>query len=293
MRKRQEEAEFLEVLRALKGITKNVFYIPGNHDPAEAFPDKFPAVALKASTIRPKQSTQSDDLIPGPLWQRMQQLTGAINFHRRVVRLAPNLLMSGLGGSPPQTLYDQPDKVAHKGYPYTDQELTRMLDTLLRPKKGRPLMLLPNLPDIITVNKRSNLIQSNNEPDWQILVTHCGPAGLGTTDVNRTPHIPDTRLETGSRGFRKVLSSPEYQSPLATENSSVTPAENIDRPVNVLFNIHGHSHFSHGVSHLGRIPIINPGPLKDGRYAIATIEHVLGMSMQMEWKLVGVEFWKL
>ena len=41
---------------------------------------------------------------------------------------------------------------------------------------------------------------------------------------------------------------------------------------------------------MGSIPVINPGALKDGRFAVAYLEYGLGMGMVRRWELKGVEF---
>ena len=39
--------------------------------------------------------------------------------------------------------------------------------------------------------------------------------------------------------------------------------------------VHGHTHAGGGKSHVGFTPIFNPGPLKDGEYAILTLRRSL------------------
>ncbi|CAG8488531.1 5072_t:CDS:2 [Dentiscutata erythropus] len=86
--------------------------------------------------------------------------------------------------------------------------------------------------------------------DEIILVTHVGPSKAGTTDVDKFP-LRDPPIESG-------------RTPLSSEDSS---------QCNIMFNIHGHSHYPFGLSHLGQTFIINPGPLQEGRFAILTLEN--------------------
>ncbi|CAG8776108.1 7470_t:CDS:10, partial [Gigaspora margarita] len=86
--------------------------------------------------------------------------------------------------------------------------------------------------------------------DEIILVTHVGPSKVGTTDVDKFP-LRDPPIESGS-------------TPLSSEDSS---------QCNIMFNIHGHSHFPFGLSHLGQTFVINPGSLQEGRFAILTLEN--------------------
>ncbi|CAG8721909.1 5686_t:CDS:2, partial [Dentiscutata heterogama] len=76
--------------------------------------------------------------------------------------------------------------------------------------------------------------------DEIILVTHVGPSKVGTTEVDKFP-LRDPPIESG-------------RTPLSSENSS---------QCNIMFNIHGHSHYPFGLSHLGQTFIINPGPLQE------------------------------
>ncbi|KAJ3289139.1 hypothetical protein HK104_007704 [Borealophlyctis nickersoniae] len=114
MRKQQEETEFKAILE-------------GNHDPEGAFPDlvrekgsdtKFEAEVDAESLPRlvgSEKSLRENDDRDLPLWLRMANATGSINFHRRLVRVAPNLMMAGYGGSVPQTLRSDPKTEMHTG----------------------------------------------------------------------------------------------------------------------------------------------------------------------------------
>ncbi|KND03623.1 uncharacterized protein SPPG_01099 [Spizellomyces punctatus DAOM BR117] len=289
MRRQQEETEFRAILHGLGGVSKNIFYIPGNHDPSEAFPDMHPTTSVTADETETSAAAR-------PLWYRMQVATGAINFHQRLVRLAPNLILAGFGGSVPQTLRGH-QKIVHAGYPYTEKQMRQGVHALLKQK--RPM--LPNVQDVIKSGyDRSKAIPPNNDPDVHILVTHCGPASTGTTDINKTPFDEKTtRLESGSRELQELLSSRFYQGveevPVIPKSPSLAarpapPSTPSKVSPNLLFHVHGHSHSAWGVSHLGKIPVINPGPLRDGRFAIATIEHGLGLGLVRRWILSSLEF---
>lgn len=104
--------------------------------------------------------------------------------------------MGGFGGSVPQTLYSDPSRVAHtgsllctpaldvvaqrlstclftSGYPYTELDLSRGVNDLLRKKR----YMLSDIQDVL--RDKSRVIPPNSDPDAHILVTHCGPAGVG------------------------------------------------------------------------------------------------------------------
>ena len=75
----------------------------------------------------------------------------------------------------------------------------------------------------------------------------------------------------------------------------------------ITVNVHGHTHFSFGISHIGRTMIVNPGPLRDGRFAILTLERrsldelirkdtsgqrfTEALQREQVWIVAGVEFY--
>lgn len=78
---------------------------------------------------------------------------------------------------------------------------------------------------------------------------------------------------------------------------------------NIAINIHGHSHYPFGLSHVGRTMVINPGPLCDGRFVILTlrqldkeillhkdkerIKYYMASNKSSFWVTEGVEFYFL
>jgi Icc-related predicted phosphoesterase len=100
-------------------------------------------------------------------------------------------------------------------------------------------------------------------PNPVLMLTHMGPAHVGTVDINRTPeNAVNTRIQSGSHSILDVV-------------VKVKPT----------LLIHGHSHYSWGMSQLGSTTIINPGPLQRGRYAIVHLNQLDG-----KWLLKSVAF---
>jgi hypothetical protein len=74
----------------------------------------------------------------------------------------------------------------------------------------------------------------------------------------------------------------------------------------IMINIHGHSHYPFGLSHIGQTMIINPGALRDGRFAIVSLAQIdrdkfmerdkerraymQHFSRDVIWNLEGLEF---
>ncbi|KAI8826254.1 uncharacterized protein EV422DRAFT_564064 [Fimicolochytrium jonesii] len=302
MRTTAEETQFRAVLTAFGSISRNVMYVPGNHDPREAFPDLVPAVDLGVRDEgRERRDNGEEALKHAPLWQRMMYETGAVNFHSRLVRLAPNLVMAGLGGSVPQTDYNRPNTTIHPGYPYTDPLLKTALLNLLRAKRHF-LTLHPAFNIIAKSHRRADTSPSSlpsapttpTDPDTHILITHCGPARCATTDTYPKPWLCDSkRIESGSDGVRSVVTHMWCQGvqppPPSSTSQITTPTGDTQQQPPLLFHAHGHAHTSWGLSQLGNVPVINPGALRDGRYAVVTVERSWGEEGRV-WRVEDVRF---
>ena len=93
-------------------------------------------------------------------------------------------------------------------------------------------------------------------------MTHCGPSHSSTSlrDVGRK------EIQMGSDEIFRFIQS-QY---------------NCNK---ILFHVHGHSHNCWGMSQVGKIPVINPGALKDGRFAIAEL-----VCLDGKWKFQPVAF---
>ncbi|KAG9285397.1 hypothetical protein G9A89_010872 [Geosiphon pyriformis] len=158
-------------------------------------------------------------------------------YRDEIIQLAPELSMIGFGGSVDGILKEFPDQVVCPAYPSnTEQQIAEILPTLLAQ--------VPSNDDIF-------------------LVTHFGPSETATTDVNLFPGEPQkSRIESGSPFLRNLIQS---QSPSSAEPDTSHHM--------IAVNIHGHSHYPFGLTHIGQTMVINPGPLGDGRFAILTMEH--------------------
>jgi Icc-related predicted phosphoesterase len=123
-----------------------------------------------------------------------------------------------------------------------------------------------------------------------IWLTHCGPAGLSTTDANLKPYDPASRIQSGSHALYKLIA--EHSKP--------------DDGMDLLMNLHGHTHASwgqvqvgstHGESMMSTIQdekftlhtlVINPGSLAEKRYAILKLTRDTAGTGR--WYLTSVEF---
>jgi|JI10StandDraft_1071094.scaffolds.fasta_scaffold423811_2 Icc-related predicted phosphoesterase len=72
-------------------------------------------------------------------------------------------------------------------------------------------------------------------------------------------------IDSGSTSLRRILGEGNLQR-------------------SVLLNIHGHTHDASGIARIGKITVLNPGALQDGRYASIVLENVGG-----RWNLVKIE----
>ncbi|CAG8514723.1 3273_t:CDS:2 [Paraglomus brasilianum] len=157
------------------------------------------------------------------------------NFHNKVIDIAPGLSMVGFGGSTEAALRNEPSKVVWPAYPLDTESL-----------------LSKQLPILFSKVPKQNDI---------MLVTHVGPVDVSTTDVNKYPNDLKERISGGSAAISRHI---------ANESPRKTP-DDVD-VLTLTVNVHGHTHFPFGISHIGRTVIVNPGPLRDGRFAILTLE---------------------
>ncbi|GET63988.1 Ser/Thr protein phosphatase family protein [Rhizophagus irregularis DAOM 181602=DAOM 197198] len=188
------------------------------------------------------------------------------NFHNESVQLAPGLSIVGFGGS---------------------------IDGSTPPIKNFMTHACPENTETFLAEKLPILIDQVNNDDI-ILVTHFGPFKTGTTDVDKYPLQSSYAIESGSKVLRDMIAS---RSPLSPDESSKQY---------IMLNIHGHSHYPFGLSHIGQTMIVNPSALRDGRFAILSLaqidkdefmekdkerrEYMKSFSRDKIWILGGVEF---
>ncbi|CAG8619910.1 12746_t:CDS:2 [Ambispora gerdemannii] len=198
---------------------------------------------------------------------------GGQNFHQKVIELDEGLSMIGFGGSVDGVYKHSPDQVVWPAYPSnTERSITENLPILL------------------------SKVPSDNDI---LLVTHFGPSVTATADVNIFPGNEEkTRIESGRQVF------PALRSLLTSHTPPNTDLQSKYQVITV--NIHGHSHYPFGLTHIGQTMIINPGPLRDGRFAILKMERIereLLLKRDLErklilehlnnekvWSVVGLEF---
>ncbi|CAG8435349.1 5561_t:CDS:2 [Diversispora eburnea] len=164
-----------------------------------------------------------------------EETLNAINFHQKVIQISSGLSIVGFGGSTDAVWKNQPETVVWPAFP-----------------KNTESLFIEKLPILLDQIKDDDII----------LITHVGPSKVGTTDVDKFPlKEPSTAIEAGSPVLRKIL-----------ESKTSTPENPLN--YNIVINIHGHSHYPFGLSHIGQTMVINPGPLGDGRFAILTLSQL-------------------
>ncbi|KAJ1994727.1 hypothetical protein H4R33_000150 [Dimargaris cristalligena] len=124
----------------------------------------------------------------------------------------------------------------------------------------------------LVVDKLVGTKSPNHTVVW---LTHNGPSNCVTCETNSDPDgRPESREEYGSSALRQVL-------------------ENMSRLHPVALNIHGHSHHAWGLGRSGRVPVVNPGALRDGRFVIVTLSKVAGSGDSDQWMMTDCEFHRL
>jgi len=202
------EGEMSSVLARLENVCAKVVYLPGNHDAK---------TALEIGEPRPRITTHS------------------VNLHHRCLRVAPDLVLVGLGGSVPAF---QSEEQVWVGYPFTDEkQVSAALTTLLK-------------ENIATQGSTADEI---TDEDTIILVTHCGPYDSSTTvdqvDLDAQP------IQSGSHAIKSFLLDPTLRK-------------------KILLNIHGHTHHSLGLTRLGKTFVMNPGSLRTGHFALLSLNRL-------------------
>ncbi|CAJ0853368.1 8682_t:CDS:2 [Entrophospora sp. SA101] len=152
------------------------------------------------------------------------------NMHNQTMQLV------GFGGSTNGVLKNSPGTVVWPAYPKDSESL-----------------FTKNLPNLLNKVKDDDII----------LVTHVGPADVGTTNVDKFPLQSSLAISSGSLALHDFI--------MSSSPSSETNSSSLKHDIRIINNIHGHSHWSFGLSHIGQTAIINPGAFEDGRFAILSM----------------------
>eukprot|EP00002_Diphylleia_rotans_P027002 TRINITY_DN5401_c0_g1_i2.p1 TRINITY_DN5401_c0_g1~~TRINITY_DN5401_c0_g1_i2.p1 ORF type:complete len:145 (+),score=33.91 TRINITY_DN5401_c0_g1_i2:410-844(+) len=140
--------------------------------------------------------------------------------------------------------------MAWKGYPYSsDESLGQDIERTYR----------QNLSEERVEGK-----ETITPADQVIFMTHTGPAAADTT------HYPtyEETIQAGCQYLTNILKEKDLQK-------------------QVLINIHGHIHRGYGQSRIQRIPVVNPGSLKEGRSVLLTLAY---SPIKEKWETTSTEF---
>ncbi|ORX52550.1 Metallo-dependent phosphatase [Piromyces finnis] len=231
---------YLVVLEELKKISKNVLYIPGNHDSKYLFDSV------------PQDCENPEEWQPLPV-QALTEYNSRLsdrNIHNKYVKIhEKNLYIAGFGGSIDAYLYSDKDKIEWPGFPFSEQQY------------GMGFSHLMNAWD--KIKKNSN--------DALIILTHIGPAWIGTTAKHEKPYNENEKIQSGSEIAYNMMKTIKYQEK--------------DTP---LLWIHGHTHAGKGMTDFGTIPVVNPGGLCYGRFSVLNLKY-----SNDQWNIENVEFHSL
>lgn len=223
--RRQGLPTILKVLRLLgklvDGNARRVLWVPGNHDPLLLFE------ATSSMYAARKDRRMQTKLAKGLklLKRRGRKLLKRVmrgNIHGRGFAMAPGLRVLGWGGAPPAVQRDSNGgtRVSWAGFPWSTEE---------------------DAADSIALLPKARQAQ-------ELLLTHCGPRGSGTTSIWRDMLGP--KIRSGSKALLSYVQA----------NAS-----------SVLAVVHGHTHVGGARGHVGFIPVFNGGPLALGEYAILSM----------------------
>ncbi|KAL9643490.1 hypothetical protein ABK040_010104 [Willaertia magna] len=165
-----------------------------------------------------------------------KEVDGIHFIHKEIISLKDNLILAGFGGSIPSH-YETPSNIkgerAWEGYPFKTA-LDFEKEWILFEKK---------ILDTIKEDEKKQIV----------LMTHNGPNECDTT-VFQKYDIESPIIMSGSSNVKDSLAKIEFQNHL-------------------LCNIHGHTHaFKPMTSRIGICPIVNPGSLMEGNFAVLRLE---------------------
>jgi Icc-related predicted phosphoesterase len=203
-------------------------------------------------------------------WKDVPSLTiRSVNVHKRFLKVANDLYIIGLGGSIPNFPAtdevnsekfvpfesDISKKVLWEGYPYADQypDSNFFLSDQMFEK---------DLEEMWSKVK-THIEETNTTPNIKfILLTHHGPYYSSTANMQ----FKNMWVYMGSKTLQEFLKKNNKE---------------------ILMNIHGHSHGAQGMhKDLNRIPVVNPGPLVEGKFAVLKLKR----DFNDEWIMTKIEF---
>jgi Icc-related predicted phosphoesterase len=176
----KKDYEYMDIVNQLQKISKNVLYIPGNHDTKYLF-DSIPADSENPEEWEP---------LPVKVLNNYEKNLYERNIHNKIIKIhEKNLYVTGFGGSVDGYLFDNREIIEWPGFPFKDTEY------------GKGFTNLMNGWDKI----------KKDENDTLIILTHVGPALLRTTVENVKPINESNRIQTGSESSYALMSTPRYQ----------------------------------------------------------------------------------
>ncbi|KAG4084368.1 Metallo-dependent phosphatase [Neocallimastix lanati (nom. inval.)] len=178
----EDDTGYLEIINQLQKISKNVLYIPGNHDTKYLF-DSIPADFENPEEWKP---------LPVKALTHYEKNVNDRNIHNKFIKIhKKNLYVTGYGGSVDAFLYENKEKetLEWPGFPYNENEY------------GKGFTHLMNAWDKIKTSEKDKLI----------ILSHIGPAYARTTIKNIQPLSERKRIQAGSESSYALMSSPKYQ----------------------------------------------------------------------------------
>ena len=241
------------VLSALEKIKTCVYFIPGNHDP--------------------KLTMKKNDK-----QEHLKLTQHSINLHEDAIEIEDGLVLCGFGGS--CNAYNSvTGAIRWHGYPFIKEDESEI-------RTG--------------INKLIKHVNMKFSKDSQILLmTHVGPQNVKTTiDCSQKHHSLEEPILTGSNAIRSLLlhgtadddtfdvsnnnnnnnNKTKKENEVVNDNEKMHSSSDDNNKNNkidtdrIFLNIHGHTHEGAGECKLGNTTIINPGALKEGKFAILTLK---------------------
>jgi len=223
-------AQMSLVLAELENVCARLVYVPGNHDSPKSYIEPLPSLSIHSC-----------------------------NAHGRQIRVLPDVVVVGVGGSTPVVYDDKP--LEWSAFPYkSDEDLKAVMDRALRgpepSTKDESLREAQKIMDSVNIAAKTvphaivdDEERLDSEKDFCILLTHQGA------------HLSNTSIDYVMGPLGPIYSG------------SPSISETIDKgPVIFKLSVHGHTHNARGANFMPRGTLnINPGALCEGNFATCTL----------------------
>ena len=164
---------------------------------------------------------------------------------------------------------------------------SRMLETIGR--AGRPTYYVPGNADSLSLTLPDEVTSLHGSRSQLGRYAIGGLGGSNVTPFNTALEFPDPEAEKILRKLGHVDVLVSHCPPRGCKCDKTGSGHIGSTPVRAYVDEHhpalvlsGHVHESHAVDNLAGTTVVNPGPLKDGRYAVIDLNGIISVELKAE-----------